>query len=594
VSEAGTVNAVSSRAWSELLHAEVGARLGAAGIPCLHIKGPTVATWLYEPGERSWGDVDILVPPSRMNAAIEILLAAEFSYRDPGMRWWTSEDHALTLKFDPHGDAARKVAAEVDIHHRFLGIEGDPERVFAELWRRREPYRLAELEVWFPDLATRRLIAVLNAARDPQGDKAPRDLRRLLAAATDADWARTIALAGRVEALEAMRAGLELEEIGREVVARTSLSDVRVSSAVRLRAEGSSRTAVRIQELRTFGTWKKVKMLAGWVVPSPAVIRMREPSAAGSPWRMARAYLHRYRQGARELLAMRHGRPTATSTPMPTDPRPAPHEPPPPLPSSLPAQEMGQPTGTSNLVLSLASLARPDGSVALVSGELDAALVQRGWAPVTDVATEIDPENLEVLADRPGQAPREVRLLVVAEYDEQRAGPDVSLDATRLSAAEVADFVTVHSTDLGDVEGGPEAVLARLVRRVPAYRLAYSDDGRAADEVTRLWRAAMDDATATVPAATSPPVTTGYRRADHVAACHDRDQVVLLDLHNGIRQVLSPTAAAIWDALLATGSLPAAIAELEEEFPDAPGLAEDTVRFVAELEEQGFVERART
>lgn len=37
---------VSARAWSELLHAEVGTLLRLAGVPCLHIKGPTVATWL--------------------------------------------------------------------------------------------------------------------------------------------------------------------------------------------------------------------------------------------------------------------------------------------------------------------------------------------------------------------------------------------------------------------------------------------------------------------------------------------------------------------------------------------------------------------
>jgi hypothetical protein len=303
VSGAGDLLPVTSRAWCEVLHAEVGTRLGAAGIPCLHIKGPTVATWLYEPGERPWGDVDILLPPSRMDDALEVLLAARFSYRDPGLRWRTSEDHALTLNYDPDGQAQRKVAAEVDIHHRFLGIDGDPEQVFAELWRRREPTRLAGLEVWFPDIATRSLIAVLNAARDPRGAKAPKDLRRLLDAATDADWARTIALARRVDASQALRAGLEIEPAGREIVARTSLADVTVSPAVRLRAEGSSRTAVRIQELRSFGTMKKLRMVAGWVVPSPAVIRMREPAAAGSAWRMGRAYLARYRQGARELSA---------------------------------------------------------------------------------------------------------------------------------------------------------------------------------------------------------------------------------------------------------------------------------------------------
>ena len=51
----GDVEPVSARAWSELLHAEVGTLLRLAGVPCLHIKGPTVATWLYDEGERAVG-----------------------------------------------------------------------------------------------------------------------------------------------------------------------------------------------------------------------------------------------------------------------------------------------------------------------------------------------------------------------------------------------------------------------------------------------------------------------------------------------------------------------------------------------------------
>jgi len=179
------VLAVSSRAWSELLHAQVGTLLGEAGIPCLHIKGPTIATWqaLYADGERDWGDVDILLPPSGMDRALEVLLASGFSHRDPGLRWRTSEDHALTLWHDPDGKARHGAAAEVDVHHRFQGMEGDPERVFAELWRRREPAELGGLDVWFPDLPSRSLILVLNAARDPKGPKAREDRRRLVAVA---------------------------------------------------------------------------------------------------------------------------------------------------------------------------------------------------------------------------------------------------------------------------------------------------------------------------------------------------------------------------------------------------------------------------
>ena len=130
--------------------------------------------------------------------------------------------------------------------------------------------------------------------------------------ASDADWRRTIALARRVDALQALRAGIEVEPDGHDLVARTSLADVQVSAAWRLRAQGSTLTAVRIEELRSLGTVAKIRTMAAWVVPSPAVIRYRDPRAADSTWLLLRAYAARYRQGAvglrqsaRELRAQR-------------------------------------------------------------------------------------------------------------------------------------------------------------------------------------------------------------------------------------------------------------------------------------------------
>ena len=74
-----------------------------------------------------------------------------------------------------------------------------------------------------------------------------------------------------------------------------------MSAAWRLRAQGSTRTAVRIEELRSLGTVAKIRTMAAWVVPSPAVIRYRDPRAADSTWLLLRAYAARYRQGAVEL-----------------------------------------------------------------------------------------------------------------------------------------------------------------------------------------------------------------------------------------------------------------------------------------------------
>jgi hypothetical protein len=291
------VEPVSARAWSELLHAEVGYLLGQAGIPCLHIKGPTVALWLYEEGEREWGDVDIVVPPSRMDDTLAVLRGADMLDKHPGVSWVTSGDHAITLVLAAAGLPA---GAEVDVHHRFPGIALEPERAFEELWRRREPGVLAHVELWFPDLATRALLIALNAGRGAT-PKAREDLRRLIAGASDDDWSSLIWLARRIDALPALRAGLDLLPEGREVVAGTALSEVEVSMEWRLRVDGAPRTALRLDELTHLPWRKRVSAFARWTVPPPAIIRMRDPRARGNAVHLVGGYLRRWRDGAAAL-----------------------------------------------------------------------------------------------------------------------------------------------------------------------------------------------------------------------------------------------------------------------------------------------------
>src|SRR3954454_17478846 len=115
------VTQVSARAWSELLHAQVAYLMRRAGIPTLHIKGPTVALWLYDEGERPWGDVDVLVAPSRIQEALDTLLAAGFVERFAGVNRRSSTDHAIALA--QRATDGTDVVAEIDVHDRFVGID---------------------------------------------------------------------------------------------------------------------------------------------------------------------------------------------------------------------------------------------------------------------------------------------------------------------------------------------------------------------------------------------------------------------------------------------------------------------------------------
>jgi hypothetical protein len=298
--EGAIADQVSPRAWSELLHAEVAYVLRMAGVPTLHIKGPTVVRWLYDEGERPWGDVDVLVAPSRMDAALTALAAAGFVERFPGVNRRTSDDHAITMaQVDPA--LPETVVAEVDVHDRFEGIETDAERAFAELWRRREPDSLGHVDVWFPDLPTRALLLVLNTARSETAQSLE-DLRRLLVTGDRDEWDQVVALATRVQALPALRAGLEILPEGRDVVATTALRQVPVSPQWLLRRAGAPRTALRVEELGRLPWRRRPATVVRWLVPPPALVRMRDPAADGGPVRLAGGYARRWRDGARSLV----------------------------------------------------------------------------------------------------------------------------------------------------------------------------------------------------------------------------------------------------------------------------------------------------
>ena len=289
----------SSRAWTELLHAEVAYLLRTAGIPVLHIKGPTVALWLYEEGERPWGDVDVLVAPSRMHEALTVLAEHGLVERFVGVNRHTTEDHAITLArtdseigFD-----------EVDVHDRFPGIGADPERAFELLWRHREPAQLAHTGVWFPDFTSRALLIALNTARSASSAKARADLARLCEEQAGVEWDLVVDLARRLDALPALRAGLELHPSGAAVVAGTDLVAVPVSPEWRLRLADAPRTALRLDELQRLPWRLRPPDLWTWLFPPAALVRMRDPRAAAGPGALVGAYARRYRDGISVLPA---------------------------------------------------------------------------------------------------------------------------------------------------------------------------------------------------------------------------------------------------------------------------------------------------
>jgi hypothetical protein len=184
--------------------------------------------------------------------------------------------------------------------------------------------------------------------------------------------------------------------------------------------------------------------------------------------------------------------------------------------------------GAGSLMPHAAAVARPDGSVALLCGAsgsgkstLAGELLRRGCAYLTDETSVLDPDTLEVqpfpkpLSFKVGShgvfadvhpawaadddvwlvpsgdiaevsvptSPLEPRLLVFPTYNPLVDGAQME----EVSPGEAAYLVGTQSSRLRDVVGGPLPALARLARRVRAYRLRYSDSADASEGVLALW-----------------------------------------------------------------------------------------------------------
>jgi len=184
------------------------------------------------------------------------------------------------------------------------------------------------------------------------------------------------------------------------------------------------------------------------------------------------------------------------------------------------------------LLLHAGAVARQDGGCLVMCGPsgsgkstLTARLLAEGFTYVTDETVCIDPEWLTItpyrkpLSLKPGShalypelAPADELPGLLAEGDTwlvapSRLGPttlpteplrpqllvfptfstEAEPSVRRLSLGEAAFFMGRDSSRLRLVRGGPLAILSRVARRVPAYRVIHRDHRSAADTVRGLW-----------------------------------------------------------------------------------------------------------
>jgi Uncharacterised nucleotidyltransferase len=291
----GTVGALVADAAA----AEAVGDLEAAGVRCLLLRGPALATLLYDdPAQRPYQDADLLVEPARLDDA-EAALAAGGLTESP-------LEAALPEARPRHAHTwlARSGGA-VDLHRTLIGIGAPADAAWDVLSQNTEAITVQGVETQTPSVAARAVIVALHAAHhvDAPGH-ALEDLERALARLSAAVWLEAARLAADLDALEAFGAGLCLSRRGRTELERLGLH---LGTGAGLGIGSGARAFHVAQGIAWLGSTRgmraKARFLRNRLFPSPRTMRRRSALARRGPVGLALAYPARWLDAARHLPA---------------------------------------------------------------------------------------------------------------------------------------------------------------------------------------------------------------------------------------------------------------------------------------------------
>jgi Uncharacterised nucleotidyltransferase len=283
----------------QFAHASLQVLAEESGIDLLHIKGPAVDDALlqvdvgHDPSAVGWRetvarrsiDADVLVRPSQVSALFAVM------HRHA---WTTSYRFEDGSAFEHAATMAHPFLAPVDVHRRFPGIDLDAERAFDLLWADRHDVLIAGRPCPVPSVTGQRLVLIIHAARG--GVPNHPDIRRSWVEATDEQRREVERLAEDLHAEVALAAGTgRLHEFE-----GAQGYDLWLALSTRERSLPKVWLArVRAAPTPAAGARLAVHLL----LPN----RRRMSAALGRPptaRELARAYLARARQGARELSSL--------------------------------------------------------------------------------------------------------------------------------------------------------------------------------------------------------------------------------------------------------------------------------------------------
>jgi hypothetical protein len=261
-------------------------QLRCEGVPHVLLKGPSTANWLYDPPRR-YGDVDILVPLSRVGDAVRGLDSAGLA-RASGGAVGEEAQHSLRMQ--------STLGYEVDVHVSLPCMPPDGDRIWQALAPHVKPLELSGVgTVPALDEPARCLVialhAVVGGGSSAQGME---DLRRAREVAGAETWRAAADLAERLQITDLFETGLGLVDGAAPRSARAYLLVTDAPSA-----------AVAWQRLADTPLRDLPRMLLRELVPTRGFMINSYPGFPSGRFGLLRAHLHRWRLIARQLPAAR-------------------------------------------------------------------------------------------------------------------------------------------------------------------------------------------------------------------------------------------------------------------------------------------------